>query len=126
MRTLLVLALLLLGSSCLVSRRTTNDRLDPDRLARLEPGRTTAREAVELLGAPTEVVQLAGRSAYRWDATVSKNAGLILLVVALYNNDSRQDRAWLFFDESDVLTHVGATLSADEAEYSMPWSDLDD
>lgn len=124
--TVAPLFLALALSSCALARTTENDPLDPARLERLEPGRTTAREAVELLGAPADVVQLGRRSVYRYEFGTTKRAALWLLVVGLYNQDSRSDRAWLFFDEEGVLTHVGTSLEAAEAEYAMPWEDLHD
>ena len=50
---------------------------------------------------------------------------VFLLVLFLANRDSQADRTWVFFDENDVLTHVGTTLDADKAEYRMPWSSID-
>lgn len=126
MRKLLALLLIAwLASSCFLSRRTTHEPLDAARIAELVPGHSTAKDVVELLGAPTEVVQLGKRSAYRFDATVAKDAGLWLLILGLYDSDTRSDRLWVFFDEHEVLTHVGATLSADHADYSLPWSKRD-
>jgi len=49
-----------------------------------------------------------------------------LIVLFLANRDKQADRAWVFFDENDVLTHVGATLDADKAKYRMPWSKIDE
>jgi hypothetical protein len=85
---------------------------------------TTAREVAELLGAPVEVVQLGKRSAYRYQFTSTKRAGLLLLVVGLYSSDARSDRAWVFFDEDQVLSHVGVTLSGADTRYALPWTDL--
>ncbi len=116
------LALFLGG--CFLSRRTVNEPLSPQALAQLVPGKTTATEVVELLGAPSEVVQLHKRSAYRYESTTTKDAGLWLLLVGLYNSDAHADRAWVFFDENGVLAHVGATLSAEEAEYALPWQEV--
>ncbi len=127
MRQILSLLLLvpLLGS-CFVSRATVNEPLGSARLAKLEPGVTTAAEAVRWLGAPNEVVQLGRRSAYRFDAQANKRSGLWLVVVALFNDDTREDRIWTFFDENDVLTHVAATLTFDDARYGMPWNSIHD
>ncbi len=108
-------------AGCFLSRRTVNERLQPDTLAGFEAGRTTAKEVVERLGAPSEVVQLYKRSAYRYEAPTTKYTGLWLILVGLYNTDEHADRAWFFFDENEVLTHVGATLAADDAEYALPW-----
>lgn len=116
----------LLASGCFVSRGTTNEPLVRARIDELAPGRSTAAQAVESLGAPSEIVQLGERSAYRYDYTVAKQAGLTLIVITFLNNDTRQDRAWLFFDERSVLTHVGATLEADDTEYALPWMEIHD
>lgn len=113
-------------AGCYFGRAATNEPLDPQTLARLRPGSTTAREAVELLGAPTEVVQLGRRTAYRYEHGVQKEAATWLLLVAVLNTDLRQDRAWLFFDENDVLTHFAGSFAAERTEYSFPWEDLHD
>lgn len=123
LRPLALVALSLL-SSCFVGRATVNDPLDAAALAKLQPGVTTAQQAVTMLGAPTDVVQLGKRFAYRYDHTVQKQAGTWLLVIALLNTDSRQDRAWLFFDENGTLSHVGSTLTAHHPQYSFPWENV--
>ena len=112
--------------ACLVSRNTVNEPLDEALIAQMRPGETTAAQVVELLGAPTEVVQLGRRSAYRFDATTTKQAGLFLLVVGFLNADTRSDRLWAFFDEQHLLTHYGATLTAGDPEYALPWEDVYD
>ncbi len=114
----------LLTTSCVIARTDQNEPLEADRLVALQPGTTNAREVVELLGAPVDVVQLGRRSAYRYDFTSSKRAGLFLLVVVLYNQDTRSDRAWVFFDENQVLTHVATTFQGGATRYAMPWQEL--
>ena len=44
--------------------------------------------------------------------------------MALFNEDARQDRVWLFFDENHVLSHVGSTFAGHRPQYSMPWEDI--
>ena len=46
-------------------------------------------------------------------------------VVFLINEDNQSDRTWVFFDENDLLTHMGTTRKANEVEYAMPWSGRD-
>ena len=89
------------------------------------PGMTAA-DVVATLGAPNEVIQLGLRSAYRFDHQKKKRAGLFALVLGFFNEDTREDRVWCFFDQNDVLTHVGSTLDADDTEYALPWSDIHD
>ena len=126
---ILALPLLLgLTSACAMGRVTENEPLDPMTLGSLRPGVTTALEAVELLGAPDDIVQLGRRSAYRYSFRSTKVAGLspIPFLLIFYNVDSRSDRAWLFFDENQVLTHLGVTLEGAMNEYAMPWEDVHD
>jgi hypothetical protein len=114
------LLVLLPLSGCFFSNRQINRHLDPVLFTRLEPGRSTAKEVVEILGAPTEVVQLGHRTAYRYDHTHTKEAGLWLLVLFLHGTDVQSDRAWVFFDEEGLLTHVGTTFDANLAGYAIP------
>lgn len=109
--------------SCFVSRETTNVPLDPEVVSQLAPGVSTARDVAELLGAPSEVVQLGFRSAWRYDHVRAKRAGFSLIIVTLLDTDARQDRVWVFFDEDDLLINVGSTFDAGDAEYQMPWMD---
>ena len=84
------------------------------------PGQSTARDVVALLGAPSEVVQLGQRTAYRYDHTHEKQSALFLLVIAVRGVDAQQDRVWVFFDENLLLTHVGATYDAELSSYAVP------
>lgn len=124
-RTLAALVLALVLPSCWIARTQTNLPADPVVLATLEPGTTTAAEVVSLLGAPTEVVQLGKRSAYRYQHAVSKGASLWLGVIFLQNRDTQYDRVWIWFDESNVVTHAAATFDSDETEYALPWMHRD-
>lgn len=124
MKSILAAFLALTCSACAVARSNLNEPVEQARLDQLRLG-MGAREVVEILGAPADVVQLGRRSAYRYDFTTTKRAGLWLIVVLLYNEDTRSDRAWVFFDENEALTHVAATLDAEDTSYSMPWKDLD-
>ncbi len=123
-RTALLLAFLLPLPSCFISRSSTNEPLDATVVRQLEPGTTTALEVVQLLGGPNEVVQLGRRSAYRYNAIISKRAVFTVIVLSLLNEDTREDRVWVFFDENDILTHYGATFSSHRAQYAMTWEDI--
>src|SRR5690606_17221109 len=90
--------LVLMSSGCAFFRSNRNDPFAPELVAQLEPGTTTAREAVALLGGPAQVVQLGDRSAYRYDHQITKGTGLLLLVLNFGHVDTREDRLWLFFD----------------------------
>jgi len=117
----LVFALLL--PSCWMARTQTNIPLTPAQLENIQPGTTTAVEVVAKLGAPSEVVQLGKRSAYRYQHVMQKGLAIWLGVVFLQNNDQQSDRIWIWFDEADVVSHVGASFESDRAHYALPWSD---
>lgn len=122
-RALPVLALLVacLAPSCFISRSTVNEPIAAAAMEKFVPGQTTAKDVVEALGAPNEVVQLGNRTAYRYDFTVRKSAGFSIIILTFLNDDTCSDRAWLFFDSKDVLTHAGSTLQAADTRFDMPW-----
>jgi hypothetical protein len=123
-RARLLCLLPLLFAACALGRQEQSEPIDAAIVGSLKPGSTTAREVTERLGAPTEVVQLGKRTAYRYDALTQKAAVLLLLVVNIGNVDSRTDRLWLFFDEKDVLTHYGASYGTHRTQYAMPWENV--
>jgi hypothetical protein len=118
------LPLLLLLPACAFARQGTNEPLDVPTVRAFVPGKTTAREIVERLGAPTDVVQLGRRTAYRYDGTTTKSTVLFLLLINFANQDTRSDRVWVFFDERDVLTHCGASFGTHRTQYALPWEDV--
>lgn len=121
-RAALLLALLPL-SGCFLTRDATNAPLNPAQVATLEPGTSTANDVLAALGAPSEVIQLGRRSAWRYDHTVNKRTALFLVVLGFMSADTQQDRVWVFFDEADRLAHIGSTLTAETAKYAPPWDD---
>ena len=119
------LLLLLFLPACFVGRSTENEPLDQEALESFVPGRTTAQEVTQALGPPKRVVELDVRSAYLYEFSQTKNAGLVLLLVNLVNSDQRFDRVWLFFDSRDVLTHSGSSYAAENSRFAMPWTKVE-
>jgi outer membrane protein assembly factor BamE (lipoprotein component of BamABCDE complex) len=120
---LAALALLTFTPACFISREKVNTPLDMEKTAKLVPGTSTADDVLEILGAPMDVVQLGRRSAWRYDYSEGKRAGFTIIVLTMINSDIRQDRAWVFFDENDTLTHIGGTYEAKDVEYKLPYQD---
>ena len=56
-RSIAVLCLCLFSTGCFVTRTSVNQKLSPEAAGQVAPG-ASAAEVVELLGAPTDVVQL--------------------------------------------------------------------
>jgi outer membrane protein assembly factor BamE (lipoprotein component of BamABCDE complex) len=125
MRTLpIALLALLLAPGCFVSRSTRNPPLAPGVLKTLPRG-TDAQQVLDALGAPSQVVQLGLRSAWLYEHVNEKRAGFTVIVVTLLNEDMRSDRLWLFFDEAGKLAHAGGSYEGGDAQWAMPWQDLD-
>ena len=126
-RNLYLAALLVpLLTGCVFSRFDTNAPIAQESVAQLEPGKHTAADVVGILGGPSEVVQLGKRSAYLYDHSTKKTTALWLIVIGFGGRDTRSDRVWVFFDEDEILTHVGATFEATDAEYELPVFTEDD
>jgi outer membrane protein assembly factor BamE (lipoprotein component of BamABCDE complex) len=111
-------------AGCAIGRTAENDPIRPETVAKLQPGTTTSLEVVELLGAPIDVIQLGRRSAYLYRHTREKSTGIVLILVNFLNQDQRDDRVWVFFNEENVLTHVGSTYEADRTKVAAPWQNL--
>ena len=122
-RLFVSLSLLLILPACFTTRTTVNQKLSSDAAAQIAAG-TSAAEVVELLGAPTDIVQLGHRSAYLYEFQQTKMTGLLAGVVGFMNSDTRSDRIWVFLGPGgDTVTHVGSSLDADKVQSRMPWTE---
>lgn len=121
------LTLVFMQASCFIMRTSSNEPYPPERIVQIHAGKTTSTELVKLLGAPSHIVRLGkGRTAYLFEHSMTKTAGLWLVIILFSNFDQRSDRTWVFVDENQVVSHVATTLAAERTEYSMPWEDLHD
>jgi outer membrane protein assembly factor BamE (lipoprotein component of BamABCDE complex) len=120
---ILLLPILLLATpSCYLGQATVDAPLDGQAIAQLEVGQSTANDVTRLLGAPNQVVELGTGSAWLYQAQNGKQMGIWLLIFGAFGQDTRSDRCWVFFNEAGILTHVGTTLEADQAEYHLAGS----
>jgi len=123
-RAIALISLLLVLPGCFATRSTVNQQLSADAASQIGPG-TSAAEVVELLGAPSDIVQLGHRVAYLYEFQQSKMTGFLATVVGFMNSDTRSDRVWIFLGPGGTeVTHVAASFDADKAQNGMPWSDL--
>ena len=124
--TMKIISLILLAGlyGCAIGRTAENEPLEQEKIAQLKPGTMTAGDVVGIMGAPVDVVQLGRRSAYLYIHRMERTTGIVLIVLNFLNQDERQDRVWVFFDEDGKLTHVGSTLEAARAQVAAPWEDI--
>jgi outer membrane protein assembly factor BamE (lipoprotein component of BamABCDE complex) len=85
------------------------------------PGQTTAAEITELFGAPSQVVKLSNGNAYLYKRSVAKGTGIWLVLVSFGNYEKQYDQLIFFFNDTDILTHFGASNNADKASYGLPF-----
>ncbi len=117
----IVLLVFLLQSCVMLGKQKDYYPFDTSGLDKLIPGKSTAAEVTELLGAPSKVVKLSNGNAYRYKRTLSKGTGLWLVLLTFGNYDERYDQIVIFFDKNDVMTHYGVTLDAHKAAYGLPF-----
>lgn len=118
-----LLAALCAAPACYVGETTVHHPYAAEQLHGIEPGRSTAQEVADRLGAPARVVELGDGSAWLYEHVVTKDAALWLLLIALRGNETQTDRIWMFFDARGVLTHAAASFESGSAEYAIPpWS----
>lgn len=142
----------LLCSGCILGRTRDEVPIDPERVARIIPGKTTKRQVVELLGAPTYVndrigLRLVGKPvgldgdnvgplvdelvrspldhSYTYEYSDTKSASLYLLVISFTNQETRRDRVVVFFDDAGVVSHIGSSFNARDVEFRLPTSEDD-
>jgi len=94
---------------------------DASGLDKLIPGKSTATQVTEMLGAPSEIVKLSNGNAYIYRRSLSKGTGLWLLIVSFGNYDKHYDQIVIFFDKKNTMTHYGVTLDAHKAAYGLPF-----
>ena len=116
----LLLGALCLLTGCIFTQATEGTGLAAEPIDQIVVGTSTRADVTRLLGAPDEVVQLTNRSAWHYQHLHEKQSALFLLVFAARGVDTQVDRVWVFFDEDDVVTHVGSSFRADQAEFGLP------
>ena len=94
---------------------------DASGLDKLIPGKSTAAQVTEILGAPSEMVKLSNGNAYIYRRSLSKGTGLWLLIVSFGNYDEHYDQIVIFLDKENIMTHFAVTLDADKATYGLPF-----
>jgi outer membrane protein assembly factor BamE (lipoprotein component of BamABCDE complex) len=120
-KLLLAAAAIAALSGCYLGKKR-DDRPWPSEVAsKIEVGKTTKAEVLKLLGPPKQVVRLLESEAYMYVATVEKSSGIFLLILNLSRTDRQYDAVTVIINRQDIVTAVGSRLSADEAEYGMPW-----
>lgn len=105
-----------------MGQATVDEDLDPQAIAQLEAGKSTSTDVLQLMGAPSQVIELGNKSAWLYESQNTKQMGLWLIVFGSFGQDTQFDRCWVFFDDHGTLTHLGDNLNATSAEYHLSGS----
>jgi outer membrane protein assembly factor BamE (lipoprotein component of BamABCDE complex) len=98
---------------------TIGEPLNADAIAKLQPNHSSAQQVADILGAPTQVVELGNKSAWLYEAQKARQSGILLFVFGTFGQDKQFDRCWVFFDENGLLTHLASSLETDATQYRL-------
>jgi outer membrane protein assembly factor BamE (lipoprotein component of BamABCDE complex) len=120
--TLAALVPALLGG-CYFGKSKDDRPWNRESVDRIQAGKTTKAEVLQILGPPKQIVRLLESEAYMYTHTVSKDTGTFLVILNFSRSDRQYDAITVIINRQDVVTAVGARFAAEEAEYGFPWED---
>lgn len=114
----LLLACALGASGCMFSRAVINGPDIRERIARVEPGRTTGNDLERILGTPaTSITPVGPGRVFAWSFGEGKTAGLNLILLNVNKTNLGIDTALFYVDEQDVVRKV----SVGQNSRQLPW-----
>ena len=112
-------------AACTFGRRTVNTPIHRKKLQEIQIGKSTAKDVTRLLGAPAAIVRLDEyRHAYLYEYVKTKATVYFFILLVFGNVDERAERVWVFFDEKQIVSHIGKSFDAEKTEYAFPWEDI--
>lgn len=120
-RTILSAAALFVLGGCYFGKKNDDHTWDPALVARIEPGKTTKAQVLQLLGPPKQVVRLLESEAYMYTHSIEKDTNTFLIVLNLSRSDKQYDAITVIINRQDVVTAVGSRFAAEESAYGFPW-----
>ena len=97
-------ATLLAGCAQYENRRGVEVTWEAKVTSQLQPGQSSRREVLALLGPPSQVISLEEETVLYYLFEKSQGNGLILILYNRMQIDTHFDRAIFFFDDQDILT----------------------
>ena len=97
-------ATLLAGCAQYENRRGVEVTWEAKVTSQLQPGQSSRKDVLALLGPPSQVISLEEETVLYYLFEKSQGNGLILILYNRMQIDTHFDRAIFFFDDQDVLT----------------------
>ncbi len=112
-KPLLLFSLFLLNISCFtLSDQQGVDNLwrEETRTNKIEEGKTTQSEIIELFGPPSQIINLDPGVVFYYLLQEKKGRGMFLLLFNFKDEQVSYDRAIFFFDKKGILTDYGFSV----------------
>ena len=97
-------ATLLAGCAQYENRRGVEVTWEAKVTSQLQPGQSSRKDVLALLGPPSQVISLEEETVLYYLFEKSQGNGLILILYNRMQIDTHFDRAIFFFDDQDILT----------------------
>jgi len=111
--SLSILCLFILTTSCFsISDQQGVDNLwrDQAKVENIEEGKTTQNEVIQLIGPPSQIINLDSGSVFYYLLQDKKGSGVFLLLFNYKTEKISYDRAIFFFDNQGILTDYGFSV----------------
>ena len=115
----LCLLLCIALTGCMFGRNKINIEEFNAKAAQIETGKTTAKEATEIIGSPPNaILQLGkGERAYVYTFGDAKTGGLNLIVFNTRKTNTGIDSAYFFLDDNDVIVKKIVSNYSDDLDW---------
>jgi outer membrane protein assembly factor BamE (lipoprotein component of BamABCDE complex) len=115
--------LLVLLAGCYFGKTKDESPYDRSLVAKIEVGKTTKAQVLQLLGAPKQVIRLLESEAYMYTHTIQKDTGTYLIIFNMRRQDTQYDAITVIINRQDIVTAVGSRFAAEQSEYGFPFED---
>ena len=123
---LVALASSLVSGCAILGRQQVDQSISEEAVAEIKPGMSRSR-VTEIMGAPQEI-KFSNKAhdplrehAYIYTHEKTVYTGILLAILTFGNSDTKKDRVVVFLDDQGNVSHVGASLHANNASYGFPF-----
>jgi hypothetical protein len=107
-----MLTLMPLGCTSMRGERGVANKWRDTDLDPWEPGKTTEGDVTEILGPPSQIIDLGGETIFYYLREQTRSDGLVLIIWNQRKERITYDRAIFFFDPDNILTKYSYSLEA--------------